>query len=319
MPLFDVILVTIFAAASIAGIALLRGFLLRPLSATNAAVERQRVFDVWLPLALAAPAAAVSVNTSFGARTTGSVGITIPVAAGLVAAGIGLYRVGSHALQPNDLGRVTRAIAATAMTGLLLLLLAAVYRLSIAVGQIAFAIWAVLLWMNAPPERSSGPAAIPVSVANRLALGSLSIVAIAACQSVLAGLVSPGALPVVGGLCALQAVFALALTFGSAGSAAVIRTGLWTAIFGVLLAVGLSSLSTLVRASPPLREREANLALQYGLGTGYGVFAIEAVLLVGLAATLLGSGGWREWARQAVAVAFILGAAWLIGWRLAAM
>jgi hypothetical protein len=315
MPVFDLILLILQAASAVLLLHLTARLLLPALRESDSSTERRRMFDVWLPLILSAPAAAASINTSFGALTTGALGIAVPVGATMIAAGAAILRAQPTLLDP-DRSRLTQALLSAAAAGGLLLLLAAADRLSILVGQVAFAIWAVLLWTNAPSEHPQREPVERDRSEDRIALSLLALAAIAVLQSVIIALLTMRSLPIAGGLCALQTTMTFALILLYAGSGAAVRAALWTAIYGLFLSIGLVSLATLIRASWPLLDREANLALHYGPAHGYGAFAIEAVLLV-ITVTLLAvqhrMGGFP---RKAVALAWILGGAALIGWRL---
>lgn len=316
MPAFDIVLLIVQAASAVLLLHLTARVLLPALCECDSPMGRQRMFDVWMPLMLCAPAAAASVNTSFGAATTGAVGLSVPIGAAMITAAAVIHRA-PQALPDTDRSRLTRAMLAAAAAGGFLLLLAAANRLSILVGQVAFAIWAVLLWTNAPSE---DPPREPVErgrCEDRIALSLLALVAIAVLQAVIAGLLAVESLPIAGGLCVLQTTMALALILVYSGGSAAVRAALWTAIYGVLLSVGLASLATLIRASWPFLEREANLALHYGPAHGYGAFAIEAVLIVITVALLAVQHTIAGFPRKVVAFAWILGGAALIGWRLA--
>jgi hypothetical protein len=244
-------------------------------------------------------------------------GIAVAVAAALI--GVGAAALAPRAKTATDgIARPFRAaLIGAAATGLLLLLLAAANRLSIVVGQVIFAIWAILLWFNAPAHDRATSRDRDARYAAGAAIALLAITTIV--QAIVVACMSVEAMPTAAALCAIQAAVALAIIAARAGSVEAVRVACWVAVYGILLSIGLVSLSTLLRASWPLRDREANIAIIYGPAHGYGRFAIEAVVLFAVPLVYLMAVRLHHRARHAIGWLAIAGGAVLAGSRLAGL
>jgi len=254
-------------------------------------VDRGAV-DLWMPIVLIAPMVAAGGRVRGDVEAVAPLTVSLPVATAMLALGLSLLGVGrrtGHGPAGIDVPPATLAI--TSVTGVVFLLLSATGRMSIGVGQTAFAIAAVLLWLNAPDqtrtegsdgndERSGQPESV-------LALFGLAIVKIVA-----VAMIDTPWLPIAGGLLAVEAamVIAIAVALGGAGVAA--RVGSWCGAYGVLLAMGVVSLVALMRSSLGLLasgRTDETLRLASNVAEGFGRFALEGVILAILPLVLLAS------------------------------
>ncbi len=324
MPILDGIVLIVHALAAWLIVVLVRKAA-TALQELNSPAARQRVFDLCLPMILTGPMAAVSMRSGEIVRVTGAISISLPVATAVF--GIGLFMVSggiSTRAQP-DSGRVQLAGAAAVTMGIILLLLAAANRLSVVVGQTLFAVWAILMWLNAPGEEQRDVEHTNAAPRNRLALLTLGMFALALAQGAAVWMLDSARWPIAGAVFALEISIVLCVVWQSAGGLAAARTGLWSALYGILLAIALTSLAALARASWPFREEgdgAALAAIRYGVAHGYGFLAVEAMALIVVAGLAVGvrAGGifWRGWQKSLGGILIVLGAL-LCGWRLGAM
>ncbi|MHC5005267.1 MAG: hypothetical protein ACYTJ0_19365 [Planctomycetota bacterium] len=239
----------------------------------------QLVTDVWAPLAIVAPLLFLAGRTAGSVRGLGWTGIGAPVVCGWIA--VAAMLVVARPVDPAA-GPRRRDLAAAGLTGLLLLLLGAAHVMSIWVGQCAFALAAVLLWVNTPSpgdpehEETEAPA--------RAGLGMLVALAAALAQGLLAWRAEPPVTAVVAGMAVGYAVIAICAA-GAAGPGATLRVGLWSAVFGVLLGLGVLAFAVVLPTAIDVFAGSGTSVVTT-VADGFGAYAGEAVALVLLAGVL---------------------------------
>ncbi len=278
--------------------------------------QPELVLDVWLPLTFVLPVIILAPGLEGSLRGGGGLveevnelapgwigwsGGGAPVVIGmlLVAAGMiggqrGIGPFGEEIAEGEAIGwRLgPRIISVALATGILLLLVAAADVLSLWIGQMAFALAAVLLWINTPdhlPRRDRNE-----KVTDEQAAAGFGM------MLVIIGGVGIGVIGRFGGawtgfnaivLAAALAVVAALLIGRRWGGGLCVRTGLWVAGIGTLLGVGSLSLGFLVPRSlaaffGPEPDPQP-LLITFGMGT----LAFEAVLLIVLSMLI---GAWRQ-------------------------
>jgi hypothetical protein len=185
-------------------------------------------------------------------------------------------------------------------------------------GQTAFAIAAMLLWMNTPDLSTARlPQSVPPEHA-RAGTGMTIALACAIGQGATAMMVETEYAPISGALMIAAAAMSLAVAATLAGTSAAIRVGAWAATYGVLLAFGAMSLARLLPAAlHMLREGEA--APINRIASGFGAYAIEALALLGLAGLIAAQPHIHSPLRRTLGMVLIIVAAALAAWRLAAL
>ncbi|NNF41677.1 MAG: hypothetical protein HKN62_01275 [Phycisphaerales bacterium] len=231
--------------------------------------------DVWIPLVTAGPL------VFFIVRVHGSVdGVGWAALGGpsyLAWGGLGVALLAGGAITRP--GTVT--LTAVAAAGLFLLLLGAAHDLTIWTGQVAFAVVAVVLWMNTPAPVSDDHTAGPVAAGVLLAVGAA--VAQGACAMQTEGRWIPASVGV-----ALAYGFAvLALAARRAGPAWALRIAGWSAAAGTLLAIGMISVLRLVPEAWAMALGRGNGVVPAAVAHGFGRYALEAILLLAWPAAVI--------------------------------
>lgn len=273
--------------------------------------------DVWTPLILALPMILRAWRVEGKVASEGWIAFGGPVAAAMMAAGAAMAasgrRDGERAFRP--VGLLAAWIGAAAF----LMLLAAAHDLTLWTGQCAFAIGALLLWMNTPA--GGDPRSSPSDPAQSAAGVGMTLALLASVGQGWIALTRTGPDASISGAMVLAtAGMSLAAAAGAAGPAIAIRVGGWTAAYGILLSAGTVSLTHLLpRAMEAARTGQARAIER--VGGGFNGLAIEASLLLlaagaaaALAANAMPSG---RWLRRTIGMILIAAAAALGAWRLA--
>ncbi len=296
----------------------------RIVPALGALRQPELVLDVWLPLTFVLPviilAPGIEGSLRGGGGLVGEVNELAPawlgwsaggapvvigmliIATGWIAGRPGIGPFGEEVAEGDSIGwRLgPRILTVAVATGVLLLLLAAADVLSLWVGQMAFALAAVLLWINTPEhdqdrvqDRDQGRDQRAKVTREQAAAGFAMMVTVLGSAGV-------GLLGRFGGewtgftaivLAATFAVVAAVLMARRWGGGLCMRAGLWAAGIGTLLGVGALSLGFLVPRSLMAIFGQASdpqpLLITFGMGT----LAFEAVLLIVISMVV---GAWRQ-------------------------
>lgn len=234
------------------------------------------VADVWVPLAMVLPMVFLAGHVDSTVRGIGWVPIGGPICAGILAMGAAMVasRGRGHIAPPG-----WAALVCWAAAGLVLLMLGAAHDLTIWTGQCAFALAAVLLWMNTPVVGHSSGGAVTEHSASAGGWW-LALVLLCAIGQGVAGLLITGRWSAVSA--AMMVAYAGAAGAGAAVLAApgwAMRIGGWSAAVGMLLGIGLISLLELMpQALAVVLLPQAGVRAQ--VAHGFGAYALEAVLLL---------------------------------------
>jgi hypothetical protein len=269
----------------------------------------QIVLDVWAPLTLILPLLMLAGRAGHDMRGAGWLVVAAPSWCAWLALGMVMI------VQRRDQGRIdcsaTLAWSCTG-AGVLLVMLSAAHDLTLWVAQCAFALGAVLMWMNTPQDLSDRVAS---TEPQRAGLAMLIALLCAAGAGAAAQMSSVRALPVIGAIQFAGVASALAAAARVAGPAAAFRLGGWSAVYGTFLGLGAISL---VRLAP-----EALHVIQHGqsnpikrVAYGFGHFGLEGMLLAILIAACLMGVRLNEIMRRVFGVVVLAGAAFMIAWRL---
>jgi hypothetical protein len=252
----------------------------------------QLILDIWAPLAVVGPMLFLIGRSSNSVSGPGWLAVGGPLLCAIFGVGLALARAGAlrrvDVLEDSSISLCGAGVAA-AGAGLLILLLGAAHDMTIWVGQCAFAIGAVLLWINTPSDaEDSQHGAMAHASEKRAGLGMAAMVS---CSLVQGHVVMNmrGPLTMVSEIMVfMYAVLALAFIAKIAGPQVCARVGLWGAALGVFFGLGLISLSSMIP--------EALRILRFGHGqplnkiaSGFGMLAPEAagvIVVAGLAIAL---------------------------------
>ncbi|MHC4948142.1 MAG: hypothetical protein ACYTG1_07755 [Planctomycetota bacterium] len=268
------------------------------------------LLDVWGPVALVLPMMFMAGRVDGSVRGPGWIAVGGPVVCGLVALG------GALAVGRSPRPAVRAAVVWTG-TGLVLLLLAAAHELTVWAGQCAFAAGAVILWMNTPDAKPAGDASRDDEPSAPYT--AMLVVLVCALGQGLAAFAAPADLAAVSGaLMVTQAAMAVTAAAVLAGPDAALRLGGWAAALGVIFALGVMSLCTVMPQVVRLFGAEGPVPVQR-VAYGFGSYATEALGLALLAAAATGAGVLAGWGRRVAGLATVVAASVLAAWRLAGL
>lgn len=289
------------------------------LPALGRLTEPALLLDVWLPVTLVAPLLTFSLLAIHRDHAGQDAGATDAVAGSVVGIGwvslggpilLAALIVGAALIQSNRHANLEpseetvrkaasnvapwilrdwrpRAALAAVLAGLVILLLGAAHVLTMWIGNCAFALAAVLLWINTPDESDDvAPGEVNNPELQRMGFGMVAAVFAAIGQAVMvvpAGEVEPVSSMTIA---TVSAVVAGVLVVRAAGDANAIRVGLWTGGLGILFALGVLSLGVLLPRAILAIRLDADPGPPV-VAHGFGVYAFEAVILIALPAAML--------------------------------
>jgi hypothetical protein len=269
------------------------------------------VTDVWGPLAIAGPLLFHAAPLTDTVRGAGWVAIGAPVALGVLGVGAGICRRGSGDDAPP---LATAAIWGGA--GLILLLLGAAHDLSVAAGQCAFALSAVLLWCNTPVPG-------PPSTTTHEDAGGAALLLVIACglgQGVVTMNVASGGGRLASAAIAIAYGLAAVLPVRGVAPASMVRLAGWTAGLGLLMGLGILSMLRLIPlVLIGLRDRTELPPGVVRVASGFGSFALEATLLLAAAGVVATLGRAETPVRRAVGIVLIVLSSALLAIRMASI
>jgi hypothetical protein len=305
------LLLIVQAALAVTGLGLLNR---KVFPAMGAARQPELIADVWVPLAVVLPMLFLAGRVDMTVRGVGWVPVGGPVCAGILALGAATLAA-RGALK--EVGADHRALACWAGAGLVLLMLGAAHDLTVWTGQCAFALAAVLLWMNTPPlphSARTAPAGRPTAAGPWM--GAVFLCAIG--QGVV-GLLLTGSASAISA--AMMVGYAAAAGAGAAtlgGPAWAVRIGGWSAAIGMLLGVGLISLLRLApQALAVAVFPQARVSVE--VAHSFGAYALEGMLLLLLPAAALAAVRLPQRSRWLLGAGMIFVGAAVAGWRVAYM
>ena len=313
---FPAMLLGLQALLTVLGIELLRRGVLPRLAQLESPAL---ISDVWAPVALVLPMLFFVSRVSDSVEGAGWMIVGGPSICGLLAVGAALI---VFQFQPEpDRPTSTWLWMCIASAGLLLLLLGLAHDLTIWMGQCAFAAGAVVLWMNTPelpPGRETRSPQVDQNAA-AAGLGMILALGCALAQGAISLFVPDDLANASGGMMIAGAAAIIASSARVAGSTAALRIGGWASVYGITLGLGVMSMMAMIpQALHILREEPVNRVIR--VANGFGLYALEAALLIGVAAataalSLLSDRSSRL--VRAAGVALVVLAALLSGWRLA--
>jgi hypothetical protein len=273
--------------------------------------------DVWGPLTIVGPMLFLAVRVRDQVTGIGWLAVDGPLLIALMGAGMAMTRrgiIGSPAPRPD--AAMKRGIVTAACAAIFLLLLGAAHDLTLWMGQCAFAVGAVLLWINTPLDRLTAAH----NQQNDAGAG-LAITAAAPC-ALIQGLamlhaddqtrLSSGALAIV------SAAVVLAAAARISGPAACLRLAMWSAALGVFFGIGLISLMHMLpEAIRAIRTGEAGPV--HRVARGFGAFAPEASALLLVCAFQLVHQRLRSQYVAWIGIAALMAASAAVVWRLIAL
>jgi hypothetical protein len=274
--------------------------------------DRGHLLDVWIPVALIMPMVCYASFAGGGQVGLGWVAIGGPIVVGLIAMGAALF---TSATDARELQMPLPVTAAWLGAGVLLVLVASLGDLSVWTGQCAFAIGAVLLWLNAP-EREA-----PVGdrrSTDRIGWAMLIVLAASAGSAVAALAAGTSGGPISGAIMLVVAAMTVAAAARLDGGASALRLGAWCGVYGLLFGLGVIAFSVLFPLVFNMMQGEQMTGVQR-VSYGFGEYAAEGIVLVVLplvpAVAQQLAPGWR----RVGGVLLLLVGAILAGARLASL
>lgn len=277
--------------------------------------EPESILDVWAPLAMVIPMMFFVGRVNVSVRGVGWIPLGGPATCGLIALGASMAactRLSSDLDWRNNW--TWRLRCACTGTGVLLLMLGAAHNLTLWIGQCAFAIGALLMWMNSPELRAEARSGMSTEQA-RAGVG-MTVAMLGAIGQGAAALLAPREFaPISGALMIAGAAAVSAAAARSAGPGAAARIGGWAATYGVLLSLGLLSVMRLVpHAIETIRDNRTTMIKN--VASGFGAYGFEAMVMILLTAMVAAIMRWPRLNRRRLGAALIIAGAVLAAWRL---
>lgn len=266
------------------------------------------VLDVWGPLALVLPMLAFVRGMDHSVAREGWIIVGGPMV--LVMLAIGMAMVRSARIEPIDqedwiTADRMKLAGFVAGVGALTLLLGAAHDLTVWVGQVAFAIAAVLLWVNTPDHVATSEM-IDVDEDGRIGGGLALTIVCAIGQALAIWSAGPEQRIASMAISLMIGAFMLASTARLAGPSACLRMGGWAVVYGVLFGLGTISLMQLIpNALHAIHDPQTSPTLKVAFG--FGALAIEATaVLMCSSLILIGDRLPRRWRMMAGVVILIV-------------
>ena len=241
--------------------------------------------DIWLPLALVAPLIACAIPVEHTVRGTGWLPIGAPISIALLLGGVALL-----ANRGADRFDVRRALP-WALASVLLLLLGAAHVLEMMVGQVYFAIGAIMLWIVTPPIMNHPPEPTP-PLERRAGWSTLAVIALSVLHAVIMPRLLDGeagwTVPFGVGAMLTGVVGSGVIATMAAGRARGVQIAGTIGMLGVFFGVGMLALVRMLTFSVMmLRSNGAPLpagaSVSESVAAGFERFAFEATGLMALA------------------------------------
>ncbi len=283
-------------------------------TATGVGGDPNLTINVFAPLALVGPMIMLVGRIDGSVHGLGWIPIGGPVACGMFALACALI-VGNQFDQ-----RITALrpllLATWVSTGVVMLLVAATHELTLSVGQCAFTLAAVILWLNTPqgapagsgPHKASGSGTLWPALALACSLG----------QGVAALMIDPSLAGYSGALMVTYAAMGVAIFACVCGTTAALSVGGWATVYGVLFAMGIMSLRQLIPMAVQTVAGDNTAALKH-VAYGFGAYAPEAALMLALAAAAMSIGGMGRRPQRIGGFTLLVVAAVWCAWRLSAV
>ncbi len=299
------------AALAVVGLQLLRH---GARTATGVGGDPNVIINVFAPLALVGPMVLLVGRIDGSVHGLGWIPIGGPVACGMFALACALI-VGNQFDQ-----RITALrpllLATWVSTGVVMLLVAATHELTVSVGQCAFTLAAVILWLNTPqrapagagPPKASGSGTLWPALAMACSLG----------QGVAALMIDPSLAGYSGALMVTYGAMGTAIFACVCGTTAALSVGGWATVYGVLFAMGFMSLRQLIPMAVQTVTGGDTAALKH-VAYGFGAYAPEAALTLALVAAAMSIGGMGRRPQRIGGVTLLVVAAVWCAWRLSAV
>jgi hypothetical protein len=283
--------------------------------------QGELVADVWLPVSLVIPLLFLIGGVDGSVREAGWPALGGPVAVAVIGlalaamigrGGIGVF--GEEFADGESIGwrLAPRLTVAALIAGIILLLLAAAHVMTMWVGQCAFAIAAVMLWINTPEIGRGEPAQNSMQV--RAGFAMVVVLMCSFAQGIAGRFAGDDALLLVVALMILHATVALGLAARQTSAGLCVRLGVWSASFGVLFALGLIALLAMVPRILATMFAQELPPHSMQIAAGFGAYAMEATVLMVLTPLAVGVMRLPRGVQVIIGAALLLLVVGRLGW-----
>lgn len=300
-------MIAIQVAAAAAALHLLRWHVLPSLARLP---HRELIVDVWGPVAIVLPVLFTVAWTGHSVRGDGWVAIGGPVACGMIGLAFAAILGRGAMAWDSPLSGIMALIA-----GVVLLLLGAAHVMHILVGQVTFALVAVVLWINTPDSRQSD---VEDETESRVWLSMIVVVLLTAVMGASAIYVTDHFRILSASIMLGFAACTLAMAAIYAGAALAMRMALWTAAIGCLGGLGAISISYMLPHAFRLFQGGEPADVQW-VAFGFGAYALEGAILLVLPVVVFLLGMLPPASRWAAGAGLLVAALALAIWRLSQM
>ena len=267
------------------------------------------ITDVWAPLVLLLPMLFFLSRLRDGdVNGAAWVGVGGPIVCAVIGLGAALI-----VSRPSVPALPWASMAIWTGAGVVLLLLAAAHHLTLWMGQSAFALAAVLLWINTPDD--AGSAEQMSSVQLRAGVGLVLALIAAVAHGTVSVFVPDKLIMISGALTVAAATMSMGAASRCAGPDVTIRIGGWSIAYGTLLALGVLSLLRLVPAAYSSAVHDVVIPV-HRVARGFEEYWIESTIAMTFATAVVALMRMSAVFRRVIGLCLIAAAAILAAWRL---
>jgi hypothetical protein len=291
--------------------------------------QPQIIVDVWLPVAMAAPFVLAALRLGADVKGIGWTALGGPIVIAMLGAGFAmiaahgrfdpfgertlLHEEDAPALWPLP----ARIVGAALIAGLVLLMLGAAHMMTVWIGQAAFALAAIVLWINTPDDLPGSER--PSQHETLAGWATIGVVLLAAGQAVASLWIAPEHVAYSALIMLAHAGVIVAMSAFIAGPGIASRLGLWAASVGVLASLGILSLTHVLPRAIHAWTAEYIDPQPPQVAYGFGAYAFEATALLVLAPAMIALARLERTLQIIAGIAILLAALALVAWRVPAM
>ncbi len=291
--------------------------------------DARLIVDVWMPVAMAVPLVFVAMTIESDVKGIGWTPLAGPIAVAIASAGFALLAargefdaLGDDVLRDGSADAPiwphrARVACASLLAGVVLLMLGAAHTMTIWIGQAAFAVAALLLWVNTPDEPAGSRAVSPTEMKLRAASMAAVFLALGAGAAVF--WVDRAHLPLASCVVLAHAIAVAGMSGFAVAPGMASRLGLWTASIGVLATLGVLSLRTLLPRAVEALTADYIEPRPPDIAYGFGAYAFEATALIVLVPAVFAVARLNRAVQRVLGAVLLIATGAIIAWRLLAV